>query len=179
MFIGGEIHRWHRSRDHKFGAGALRRHCCRRGKPHRGPRHSAAGESKRSGGTHVAAVVSLHSGRIRFSQGQPRLAMGTRAEVRDRRTGAQTRRGESKPPGRLGQILALLRRGETALRRSCLGKRPRRCPSYRRSKRRRSSCGTCAPCGTAARQGSKENSLLRSRTCCSLCPLRSTKKPAS
>ena len=34
-------------------------------------------------------------------------------------------------------------------------------------------------CGTAARQGSKGNSLSRNRTCCSPCPLRSTKKPAS
>jgi len=47
----------------------------------------------------------------------------------------KTWRGESQSPRSLRQILALLRLLSTALRRSCLGKLPRRCPSYPRSKR--------------------------------------------
>ena len=140
-------------------------------------RNSAAGESERSGGTQLAAVISLHSGRIRFSEGQPRPAMGCRAEVCDRRTGAQTRRGESKPPDRLREVLALLCRGESQLRRFCRGRHPTRCPSCRRWKRHRSFCSTCARCGRTARRGS--NTLWQIRRCCLRCLLRSTKKRVS
>ena len=109
IFVGGQIHYRYRPRDYKFGAGALRRRGCRTESSNRGPQHSAACESKRIGGTHFTAIVSLHPGRIRFSQRQSSLAMGTRTEAGDRRTGAQTWRGESQPPGGLRQILAFLR----------------------------------------------------------------------
>src|SRR4029077_2606592 len=109
IFVGGQIHSRYRPRDYKLSAGALRRHCFRREESNRGPQHSAACGRERSGGAYVTAIVSLHSGRIRFSQRQPGLALGTRTEACDRGIGPQTWRGESQPPRRLRQILALLR----------------------------------------------------------------------
>ena len=146
---------------------------------HRSPQHSAACESERSGGTYVAAIVSLHPGRIRFSQRQPGLAMGTRTEARDRRTGAQTRRGESQPPRRLRQILALLRCGgphcaDLALASARGGAQAIAGRSVI------TVLAVLAHCvGQRRGRGATGNSLLRNRTCCSLCPLRSTKKHAS
>lgn len=47
-----------------------------------------------------------------FPKRQHCVAVGTRAEICDRRIGAQTGSGESKPVGRVGKILAFIRRRE-------------------------------------------------------------------
>ncbi len=159
-------------RNHKFGLGALRRHC-----GEEEIRIEVRGISQLVNPNEMAERTLLPSciyipGEFDFPKGstalpwepEPKLVIGELAR----------KRGAESPNRLIASAKSWL---------SYVGvDRPApslpwqaSSASYHRSKPHRSSCNTCALCGTAVRQRTKGNSVLRNRTCCSRCQLRSTK----